>query len=98
MNQLHNPIPALVVDEEPDDKVQHKPLHECVKDALEGYFAILGEGQATGLYQMVIQEVERPMLEAVMKRADDNQTRAAEMLGINRGTLRKKLKQYGLSH
>ena len=50
----------------------------------------------TGLYDLVLQEVERPLLETVMHFTHGNQTRAAEVLGINRSTLRKKLRQYGL--
>ena len=72
------------------------PLAEAVKAALERYFEHL-DGHAPGeLYRMVIEEVERPMLECVMRHCGGNQTRAAEHLGINRGTLRKKLKQYDL--
>ncbi|MDX5333895.1 MAG: DNA-binding transcriptional regulator Fis [Gammaproteobacteria bacterium] len=72
------------------------PLAEAVKQALERYFQHL-DGHAPGeLYRMVIEEVERPLLDCVMRHCGGNQTRAAEHLGINRGTLRKKLRQYGL--
>ena len=72
------------------------PLAEAVKEALERYFEHL-DGHAPGeLYRMVIEEVERPMLQCVMRHCGGNQTKAAEHLGINRGTLRKKLKQYDL--
>ncbi len=71
-------------------------MHECVSDALQDYFAHL-DGQApVGLYDFVMAEVERPLLKAVMHQVAGNQSRAAEMLGLNRGTLRKKLKQHGL--
>ena len=49
-----------------------------------------------GLYRLVMAEVERPLLEVALKHADGNQTRAAKVLGINRATLRKKLRQYGI--
>ncbi|HET6264658.1 MAG TPA: helix-turn-helix domain-containing protein, partial [Usitatibacter sp.] len=49
----------------------------------------------TGIYEMVVLAVERPMLEVVMLQAQGNQTRAAELLGLNRNTLRKKLQQHG---
>ncbi|MCP4040605.1 MAG: Fis family transcriptional regulator, partial [Gammaproteobacteria bacterium] len=49
-----------------------------------------------GMYQLVISEVEAPLLETVLRYTESNQSRAAELLGINRGTLRKKLKQYGI--
>jgi Fis family transcriptional regulator len=52
--------------------------------------------QPSGIYSMVIGEIERPLLDLVMEHADQNQTRAAKMLGINRNTLRKKLEHYGI--
>jgi len=72
------------------------PLHLSVAEALEGYFETLDDAPAGGLYDLVMNEVERPLLEAVMGRVEDNQTRAAELLGLSRGTLHKKLKQHGL--
>ena len=55
------------------------------------------DGQlSTDVYQMVLAEVEAPLLEEIMQYTRNNQTRASKMLGLNRGTLRKKLKQYGL--
>jgi Fis family transcriptional regulator len=71
-------------------------LRDCVQVALTNYFAHL-DGQAiTDLYNMVLQEVEAPLLETVMQHSRGNQTRAAKLLGLNRGTLRKKLKLYGI--
>ena len=72
------------------------PLHLSVVEALDGYFETLDGASSGGLYALVMNEVERPLLEAVMGRVDDNQTRAAELLGLSRGTLHKKLKQHGL--
>ncbi len=72
------------------------PLHLSVAEALEGYFETLDGAPAGGLYDLVMNEVERPLLQAVMGRVEDNQTRAAELLGLSRGTLHKKLKQHGL--
>lgn len=71
-------------------------LREAVDDAMQRYFAHLDDGTVTDLYAMVMAEVEAPLLSAVMAHAGGNQTRAADMLGLNRGTLRKKLKQYDL--
>lgn len=68
----------------------------CVREALARYFVDLHGHDVVGLYDMVMSEVELPLLESVLKYTHGNQTRAAEVLGINRGTLRKKLKQYGL--
>lgn len=71
-------------------------LQEAVSKNLEKYFCDLGEQQASNIYDMVVLAVERPMLELVMMRTESNQSQAAEMLGINRNTLRKKLQQHGL--
>jgi Fis family transcriptional regulator len=71
-------------------------IQDVVKKSLEKYFKDLGEQHPTNVYEMVVFTVEKPILEAVMARAADNQSLAAEMLGINRNTLRKKLQQHGL--
>jgi len=72
------------------------PLRVSVERALERYFAHL-EGQgACGLYDLVLAEVEAPLLAITLAHAEGNQSKAAQMLGLNRGTLRKKLKQYDL--
>ncbi len=72
------------------------PLNGHVRDALNRYFADLNGHEPSNLYELMMNEVERPLLESVMQHAAGNQTRAAQLLGINRGTLRKKLKLYGL--
>ena len=71
-------------------------IQDVVKKSLERYFKDLGEQQPTNVNEMVILTVERPVLEAIMIRAGGNQSLAADMLGINRNTLRKKLQQHGL--
>jgi Fis family transcriptional regulator, factor for inversion stimulation protein len=71
-------------------------IQEVVKKSLEKYFRDLGEQRPSNVYEMVVLTVEKPILEAVMERAQGNQSHAAEMLGINRNTLRKKLQQHGL--
>ncbi len=74
------------------------PLNGCVRKALDKYFSDL-DGHTPGeLYQLLLGEVERPLLEKVMDYTKGNQTQASQLLGINRGTLRKKLKQYGLDN
>ena len=73
-----------------------KPLNACVRNALERYFQQLEGEPPRDLYALVLSEVEPPLLQAVMSYTRGNQSRAAEVLGINRGTLRKKLKLYGL--
>lgn len=71
-------------------------IQEVVKKSLEKYFKDLGEQQPSNVYEMVVFTVERPILETVLERAGGNQSLAADMLGINRNTLRKKLQQHGL--
>ena len=71
-------------------------LRSCVSSVLNEYFEQVDEEMITGLYEMVLSEVEAPLLEAVMQKARSNQSKAAQMLGLNRGTLRKKLKQYDM--
>jgi Fis family transcriptional regulator len=71
-------------------------IAECVRRTLNRYFRDL-DGQAPhAIYDMVLRCAEKPMLEVVMKQANGNQTVAAEMLGINRNTLRRKLTDYDL--
>lgn len=78
--------------------VAHKnqPLHDSVRQALESYFTQLTGTMPNNLYEMVLTEVEVPLLEAVMEYTKENQSRAAILLGLSRGTLRKKLKIYGM--
>jgi Fis family transcriptional regulator len=72
-------------------------IQDVVKKSLEKYFKDLGEQTPSNVYEMVVFTVEKPILEAVMERAEGNQSQAADMLGINRNTLRKKLQQHGLA-
>lgn len=71
-------------------------IQEVVKKSLEKYFRDLGEQHPSNVYDMVVVTVEKPILEVVMARAAGNQSLAAEMLGINRNTLRKKLQLHSL--
>lgn len=71
-------------------------LRDSVEKALHNYFDQLEGQSVVDLYNMVLSEVEAPLLETVMKYTRDNQTKASVVLGLNRGTLRKKLKQYGM--
>ena len=73
-----------------------EPLRECVRDALTSYFDKLDGYSATGLYQLVLAEVESLLLETVMQYTEGNQTKAAALLGISRSTLRKKLTLYNI--
>ena len=73
-----------------------KTIQDCIKDNLEGYFHDLRGAEPHAVYDMVVNAVERPMLEVVMQRAEGNQSKAAEWLGINRNTLRRKLLEHKL--
>lgn len=71
-------------------------LEDAVRSALETYFHDLAGSSPHGLHQMVLDTVEKPMLELVLRHADGNQRLAAEWLGINRNTLRRKLLDHKL--
>ena len=73
-----------------------KHVQECVRDNLKSYFRDLGGETPDGMYDMLVRLVEKPLLEVVMQQADNNQSRAAQWLGLNRNTLRKKLLEHGL--
>jgi Fis family transcriptional regulator len=73
-----------------------QPIRRSVTSALELYLDDMSGHEVTDLYNVVLSEVEPAILDVVMKHVDGNQTDAAEMLGVSRGTLRKKLKLYGL--
>ncbi len=72
------------------------PLKDCVEMELQRYFDLLDGQKPSELYKMVIGETELALLDMVLRKTDGNQTRSAQYLGISRGTLRKKLKQYEL--
>jgi Fis family transcriptional regulator len=71
-------------------------LSECVRRALRGYLQGAGADVAGGLYQLVLDEVEAPLLREVLRHTDGNLSRAAELLGISRATLRKKLAAHAI--
>jgi Fis family transcriptional regulator, factor for inversion stimulation protein len=73
-----------------------KQIEECVRTSLEGYFKDLRGTEPDGMYDMLVRVVEKPLLEVVMNHAEQNQSRAAEWLGLNRNTLRKKLVEHKL--
>jgi Fis family transcriptional regulator, factor for inversion stimulation protein len=76
--------------------VRNKPLSTLTDEALRSYFTNLNGHKPGDLYQLVMGEVEKPLFTAVLDYTNGNQCEAAEILGINRGTLRKKLKAYKL--
>lgn len=76
---------------------QQNTLRESVEQAMKNYFAQLENEKPTDIYELVMAEVEAPLMECVMEYTQGNQTKASTVLGLNRGTLRKKLKMYGLN-
>ena len=76
--------------------MSNQNLEQVVRDSLEGYFRDLEGETPANVYDMVIRLVEKPLLEVVMGQAENNQSRAAEWLGVNRNTLRKKLVDHQL--
>ena len=77
-------------------RVNHIPLFKQVNDAVEYYFSSLDGEKVTDLYTMVINEVEKGLLQAVLEKSNFNQSEAARILGISRTTLRKKMDLYDL--
>ena len=75
---------------------RNQTLRACVNETMTAYLASVDEEYITNLYDTVLSEVEPPLLRAVMQKARSNQSKAAQMLGLNRGTLRKKMKLYNL--
>ncbi len=73
-----------------------KNIEDVVRSSLEAYFRDLRGTEPGTLHDMVVSTVEKPLLEVVMKHAEDNQSRAAQWLGLNRNTLRKKLTEHKL--
>ncbi len=68
-----------------------KRIEDCIRDSLEQYFKDLQGTEPHSVHAMIVDAVEKPLLEVVMQHAEGNQSRAAEWLGINRNTLRRKL-------
>lgn len=73
-----------------------KQIEECIRTSLDGYFKDLRGTEPDRMYDMMVRVVEKPLLEVVMLQAAQNQSRAAEWLGMNRNTLRKKLVEHKL--
>ncbi len=72
----------------------HGSLAQQVGEVLDRYFILLGDQQPENLYQKLMAEIEKPMIEAIMRYVRGNQSKAARILGLSRGTLRKKLAEY----
>jgi Fis family transcriptional regulator len=77
-------------------EVREPELSACVRRVMKQYFKDLDGERPGPVFDMVVASVEKPLIEVVMQQAEGNQTRAAEILGINRNTLRKKMNEYGI--
>ncbi len=75
---------------------KHPSISDTVEQAVRHYFDLLNGEQTTNLYQVILHEVEKPLLTVVLEQTGGNQSKCAEILGLNRGTLRKKLIQHNL--
>jgi len=75
---------------------ERQSIEACIRANLEDYFRDLDGTEPTGLYDMLLKVIEKPLLDVVMQRAGQNQSRAADWLGLNRNTLRKKLVEHDL--
>lgn len=73
-----------------------KHIDECIRASVEQYFRDLRGAEPGGLHEMIIAAVEKPLLDVVMRQAEGNQSKAAQWLGINRNTLRRKLQDHQL--
>ena len=78
------------------DDIETITLKQVVKDTLRNYFSNIGNEQPVDFYFILLEEIERPLLEVLINHTHYNQVKMAHILGISRGTLRKKLKQYGM--
>jgi Fis family transcriptional regulator len=88
--------PKITTISPPTTDTDSRTLRECVQETMRNYFQQLEGHPAGELYKMVMAEVEEPLFRSVLEYTGGNQSKASELLGINRGTLRKKLKLYGL--
>lgn len=79
-----------------DTNHAQEPLRVHVERVVRQYFAMLGDETPTDLYELILKQIEEPLLSVVLEKTRGNQTKCAQILGLNRGTLRKKLKTYGL--
>lgn len=78
------------------ENLDNMTLRQAVKDTLRNYFTNIGGEQPVDFYSILLEEIERPLLEVLINHTHYNQVKMATILGLSRGTLRKKLKQYGM--
>jgi Fis family transcriptional regulator, factor for inversion stimulation protein len=93
---ISNHLEPIPTQDNSNSTQQENTLRAEVERSLERYFENIEDESVTDLHHMVISEVEAPLIETVMRHCGNNQSKASIMLGLNRGTLRTKLKLYGL--
>jgi len=76
------------------NSIKENEIASCIRKAIDGYLNDLDGEKPRHLYSMVIHSVEKPLIEIAIQHTKGNQTQAAELLGINRNTLRQKMKQF----
>ncbi len=91
-----NALPAARADSN-SSTPSHTPLRDHVSRSVRRYLHDINGCEIDDLYEVVLREIESPLFAEVLRHCDGNQSRAAAMLGLNRATLRKKLKAYGLA-
>ena len=102
LNNGNNPVTinasATVSDTADNTNTTEKisQLSHAVKHSIRRYLYELDGAKPNNMYDLVLQQIEQPLFEAILEHTKGNQSRAAEMLGLNRGTLRKKLRSYNL--
>lgn len=96
LNKTNNSDVLLVPAINAQAQQTNVPLRSSVKKAVKNFLEQSGGENISDFYEIVLSEVEKPMLDMIMQHTRGNQTKAANLLGLNRGTLRKKLKKYGM--
>lgn len=90
------PTPGSAIEPGRGKQQTGESLEQCVFRSLDQYFADLNGAKPHALHEMVLGAIERPLLQFALQRCEGNQSAAADLLGINRNTLRRKLQDYGL--
>jgi len=91
-----NPEEVEETNQSEGDTKQISQLSNAVKHSIRRYLYELDGAQPNNMYDLVLKQIEQPLFEAILEHTKGNQSRAAELLGLNRGTLRKKLRSYNL--
>ena len=89
-----NPVSYTDSNIQPNEEISQ--LSHAVKHSIRRYLYELDGAQPNNMYELVLKQIEQPLFEAILEHTKGNQSRAAELLGLNRGTLRKKLRSYNL--